>query len=350
MSVETTRPNYKIEEVNFREVNDEQIREMTDFGNVLKAEALPDDPPSKFEVVQASVRNIPPFAAIFAYWARAEDGALVGTAEGSYWGKEDNQHLLFSEISIHPDHRQKGLAKQLLRKLVEVAEAEDRSWLMGASLDRIEAGGAFCKRVGAEAGQQTHINRLVLADVDMAMVARWVDEGKAKAADFDLEFVDGPYPDEDIEAIIEIFKVMNTAPRDDLKMDDWTTTVEKERAVEASAIARGAKRLSVFARHRESGELAGFSELSYQPKMPLTAHQLGTAVHPKFRGAGIGKWMKAVMLQRVREEWPEALDIRTQNADSNDSMLAINNELGFKPYMAQTFWQAPVDKIREYCD
>lgn len=348
MSVETTRPNYQIESIDIRNLTDEQIREITDFGNVMKAESLPDDPPGKFEVVQASVRNIPSFAAIFAFWARADDGSLAASAEASYWGKDDNLHLLFSEISVHPAHRRRGLGKELLGKLVEVADAENRPWLMGATSDRVQAGAEFCKRVGLEAGQQTHINRLVLGDVDMDMVARWVDEGKANATDFDLEFIDGSYPDADIEAIIEIFKVMNTAPRDDLNMEDWTTTVEKEREGEKAAIARGSQRKSVFARHRASGELAGFSELTYQPKMPLTAYQMGTAVHPKFRGAGLGKWMKAVMIQRVREEWPEAVDIRTQNADSNDAMLAINNELGFKPYMAQTFWQGPVEKIKEF--
>jgi hypothetical protein len=40
--------------------------------------------------------------------------------------------------------------------------------------------------------------------------------------------------------------------------------------------------------------------------------------------------------------------VRTGNADSNAEMLRINEELGFKPYQSQTFWQVETDKVLAY--
>jgi hypothetical protein len=36
--------------------------------------------------------------------------------------------------------------------------------------------------------------------------------------------------------------------------------------------------------------------------------------------------------------------VRTNNADSNAGTLRINHELGFKPYMAECWWQVETEK------
>ena len=73
-------------------------------------------------------------------------------------------------------------------------------------------------------------------------------------------------------------------------------------------------------------------------------------MRPEHRGHALGKWLKAVMLQRILDERPEAVDIRTGNADSNDAMLGINRELGFKPHRAYTTWQVTTEQVRKYLD
>ena len=52
------------------------------------------------------------------------------------------------------------------------------------------------------------------------------------------------------------------------------------------------------------------------------------------------------MLERIRQERPEAERVRTGNAFSNAPMLAINDALGFKVISTRTEWQADVDRIR----
>ena len=54
---------------------------------------------------------------------------------------------------------------------------------------------------------------------------------------------------------------------------------------------------------------------------------------PKYRGHGLGKWLKAAMLEKVLAERPAVKFVRTGNADENVPMLKINHALGFKPYV-----------------
>ena len=141
---------------------------------------------------------------------------------------------------------------------------------------------------------------------------------------------------------------MNTAPRDDLDMEDEMHTVEMVRQWEASRDAHGTIRWSVFARHDASGELIGLSEIYWNPAEPETMYQGDTGVDPGHRGHALGKWMKAHMIERILAERPNIVDIRTGNADSNDAMLGINHALGFRPYIAQMNWQVPVERVEAY--
>jgi len=58
--------------------------------------------------------------------------------------------------------------------------------------------------------------------------------------------------------------------------------------------------------------------------------------------------LKAEMLDRVLTKQPQAKFVRTQNADMNAPMMKINNEIGFKPYIAEAVWQVETEKIAKY--
>lgn len=54
------------------------------------------------------------------------------------------------------------------------------------------------------------------------------------------------------------------------------------------------------------------------------------------------------MTQRVLDERPAVTEIRTGNADSNDAMLGINREMGYRPLIAQTMWELSVEKAEAW--
>jgi GNAT superfamily N-acetyltransferase len=339
-----------ITEIELATITDEEIAETNEFGNILRAESRPEDPPRPVELTAANIRNIPAFISVRPFIARSTDGALIGSGDAVVMRTDDNQHLMQAEVNVLPDHRRRGIGRALLRLIVEVAEEEKRTLIMGGTSERVPAGEAFARVVGAEAGSAQHINRLALTDLDAALIGKWIDEGPGRAPGYSLMTLDGPYPEDMYDTIAGVHNIMNTAPRDDLQMEDFKVTVEHMREWERSMEASGDKRWSIFARHDATGELIGFTEITWNPKLPKTAWQMGTGVRPDHRGHALGKWIKAAMLRRLVDELPDVEDVRTGNADSNDAMLGINHQLGFKPHIAATTWQVPTETVRAYVD
>ncbi len=57
--------------------------------------------------------------------------------------------------------------------------------------------------------------------------------------------------------------------------------------------------------------------------------------------------MKAVMLERILRELPQANYIRTGNANTNAQMLGINTDLGFKLAWQSVLWQLPIADAKQ---
>jgi GNAT superfamily N-acetyltransferase len=81
----------------------------------------------------------------------------------------------------------------------------------------------------------------------------------------------------------------------------------------------------------EVAEVAGWTRLVLPADAGEPARQLDTAVLPDHRGHGLGLWLKATMLRRVREADPAVAEITTGTADDNRHMHALNAALGYRP-------------------
>ena len=337
-----------ISEIDVRAMTDQEIAAGNEFGNKMAAESNPEDPPTPLDVAIAETRTLPDFLVVRLFRAVAPSGEVAASASINWTLTDENAHLAFVSIRVLPEFRRRGIAKGLLGMVVEAVEADNRSVIIGPTSDRVAAGEAFARRVGADPGLAMHTNRLELAAVDWDLVGRWVAEAPARAPGYSLVAVDGAYPDDIVEAVVDVLHVMNDAPRDALDMEDQQMTVEQMREFEKNAAASKSEHWSLFVRHDDSDRLVGLTDVWWNPAQPETVWQGNTGVRPEYRGHALGKWLKAVMLERILSERPEAKDIRTGNADSNDAMLAINRELGFKPYIANMNWQVSTEKVRDY--
>ncbi|MCW5879968.1 MAG: GNAT family N-acetyltransferase [Anaerolineae bacterium] len=329
-----------------KSASDDEIRAIHALQSRLHAETWPEDNPLPVAETLIWMRNMPAMID-FRGWAVWDDAgeSVIARADFETWRTDENQHLGEFSIGVLPEYRCQGLAARLLGLIVDEAQARHRRLLHSWAAADNTATTAFLTGLGARPGLETHTNQLVIAEVDRRLMRQWVERGEAKAQAFRLELIDGPYPEADIQAISDLFRVMNDAPRGSLDVEDEEFKVEHVRQWEATMATRGLVRWRMQARHIESGELAGFTEVVWNPYRPDILQQWGTGVKPKFRGHGLGRWLKAAMLEKVLRERPSVRVIRTGNADTNGPMLRINYDMGFKPYKAFQVWEVETEQV-----
>ncbi|MCS6903558.1 MAG: GNAT family N-acetyltransferase [Candidatus Bipolaricaulota bacterium] len=315
------------------------------FVNRIQAEMWPEDPPTELEETIRNLRATPPFV-VRRRWVVWHDESIIAYGLASFWHTEDNQHLLWFDIAVLPEWRRRGWAKRLLKLIADIAQQERRRLLMTSTDSAIPAGEAFMRRLGARVGIISRTNQLDLSALKRELLQEWQE--RAPKAEFVLGLWEGPYPEEELDAVVRLREVMNTEPRDNLEIEDIKWTREQLRQIEASLAEQKTERWTIYVRAKKTGDLAGYTEVFWSAFEPETLYQGDTGVFPQYRGHGLGKWLKAAMLEKVLRDRPQVKRVRTGNANSNAPMLKINYELGFRPYKQWTTWQVELEKVLEY--
>jgi GNAT superfamily N-acetyltransferase len=94
--------------------------------------------------------------------------------------------------------------------------------------------------------------------------------------------------------------------------------------------------------------VAAVCDASWNQLYPDRMFQRLTGVARHWRGKGLAKGVKAVMLQLVRERHPGVVMAVTQNAEVNAPMLAINRQLGFAPHRHDGAYQIGTESLRAF--
>jgi mycothiol synthase len=339
-------PGYRIDRVVPKDLpEDEQIALAHLFQRMSK-EILPEDPERPIDAILSRLRAPGPKVGHARARGRDAKGNVVafGGVERSL-NDPLNAHVAWTEISVHPDHRRKGLGRAVFADLVAQSEGQHPELLfMGITNDRVASGGPFLKALGAQPGLPMKTNQLALADVDRTQVADWA---RLDPAGYRLARVDDVVPANLVAPYIQASDGINDMPKGDLKMGDWKLTEEQIRDRESWFKQTGIQWRLLVAIHDATAEGAGFTDVTYDPKQPWVIWQQGTAVTRGHRGHRLGLWMKAVMLDRILRELPEAKYIRTGNANTNSQMLGINTQLGFRLAWQSILWQLPIADARK---
>lgn len=289
----------------------------------------------KKEMTLAALPN--PYVDNRFYLALAPDGTPAGYActaldrpgSPSY---EDNKHMgHIQEVSVLPPYRRRGLGTEMLlhaaRGLAAAGPAIKEFTLVAFR----EPGQRFAEKKGAVLALTQAENRLYFSDLDWAMAERWAAEGAARNPDTRLVTA-ASIPEKDIADFAKAYtETINQAPQGGMT-GRLEVTPEAIRHNEARTAAQGAVHLTVYTREAD-GRVSGMTEIAYVGELGFKARQLLTGVRQEFRGRGLGKWLKAAMLLRLRKDYPGVKYIATANADANAPMLAINTKLGFKRHL-----------------
>lgn len=311
----------------------------------LQAEEWPEDPPRPFDDWLRVLQSIPPFVTL-RIWVAWDGVQAVGRATFTVTDTPENRHIAEVDIGVATDRRRRGIGKRLLAWVVSAAEEHQRTLLIGGTDSRIPAGEALAQRLGGHVGMVARTNQLDLATLDLELMRAWREKGPSEA--FELGWWRGSYPEEELASVCTLKAVMNTAPRDDLDVEDIVWTPEMVRQQTHSLFERRIERLTLFARHRTSAELAGYTEVFFDRTRPEILHQGDTGVLPRYRGHGLGKWLKATMIEEALAKWPQLKRVRTGNANSNAPMLRINDAMGFRPCQDWSVWQVDIAQARAY--
>jgi len=142
----------------------------------------------------------------------------------------------------------------------------------------------------------------------------------------------------------QLAALLNTMPFDDLDHGEVVITAAQLRNwYERMDLLQEVHHL-VLTREPD-GTISGMTDVAWAPHRPTIVEQMFTGVRPETRGRGIGKWIKALMLDRIHRRYPEVEWISTGNANSNGPMLAINHKLGFREYRAGIGYQMSRDQL-----
>jgi mycothiol synthase len=335
-----------VEELRPEEIAEEAFRARWELVVEVEAELEPESPVQPLDQHRKELLDRPSYQRPrhWTVWDGPDRRTALGYATLELEYVETNRHLAWFWGGVRAEHRRQGVGTLLLERIVQAAGDDGRTVLGTWTVDG-SAGDRFCEAFGFEKKATERKSRLELAGVDRAMLQRWVDRAAERAADYELVTFDDRVPDDLLEDFVALYHVTNTAPRDGLDLEDDLPTPERFREGQETSLAKGDTNWRVVARHRATGELAGFTELFFAPYSEDVAWQGWTAVHPAHRDKGLGRWLKAANALRLLDERPEIAHVDTWNAFSNAPMLGINVEMGFQLLRGHNDWQAPTERL-----
>ncbi|MCE1179172.1 MAG: GNAT family N-acetyltransferase [Micrococcales bacterium] len=256
----------------------------------------------------------------------------------------DNTHLVTLRLQVDPAHRRQGIGSQILewahgrwRDSGRPTILCETAWNVGND----DGSGEFARLNGYAAAQTTVRSDQLLAETVPSIRAGLpAIVEQIGAAGYDtLTWVDGS-PEEWFEQRAFLARRMSTdIPLGELDMaeEDW----DAERIREEDRLTResGRRFVDTVVRHRDSGQLAGYTRIAVSAETPHLAYQLDTLVIREHRGIRLGRALKAVNVVRLADELPGVQRVRTWNAEENSHMIAVNSELGYEPTGYLREWQ-----------
>lgn len=230
------------------------------------------------------------------------------------------------EVLVHPRARRRGLGRKL------IATAARRTYQEGFRSIGVEVVGGtpavdFYEALGFVREYEETRSVLRLASVDWAALG---EMAQGIAPGYRLEFCPGGPPEELIEAYARAKAETRDIDDGDLDLRPSSHDPQRLRDSLSCLHRRGMKPYIVLALHEQTGEVAGLTEVVVPAQHPTRADQYDTIVAQDHRGFGIDRAMKARMLFELRAAEPKLAEVQTWNAKANETMRAVNAELGFQ--------------------
>lgn len=278
-------------------------------------------------------------------WAAVDDGGEITGFDRLTLPDLENLDKVFGAPTVHPAVRRRGIGRSLLRREAERAAAHGRT-LFGAQVIAGSAGDAFAVAVGARLDLEEVRRIQYLREITPGTIASLRAAAERAAAGYSLVSWTGPTPDEYCDPMAGVFNAFNDAPRganDEPEFWDADRIRERTGSLLRAGLLRG---YGVAALADATGEMAAFTGVIVAPESPSWGFQQLTAVTRPHRGHRLGLLVKTAMLELLASAEPQIDRIVTGNAASNEHMIGVNEQLGYR--VAEPGWhiyEIPVSGI-----
>lgn len=272
--------------------------------------------------------------------------------------KADNTHLIELDGAIHPDNVDSGADEALWEQTLRVAAELERRTVITYQSQRIDGLENPADLVPPTGFGRLHRDRSVAAQLARgfelqqcerlsmmtvpgdAPIEAWIAAARSKAGeDYRATIWHGATPDHLQDDLAELFRRMSVdVPLGELEYEEEVWDAERIRARDVEVNAGGHVQLFTLI-HDARGRPAAFSILEIPIEATGFAYQNETLVHGDHRGRRLGLLAKALNLQALKVFRPDVRRIHTWNAGENRHMLAINDEMGFRPTGWEGLWQ-----------
>jgi GNAT superfamily N-acetyltransferase len=309
---------------------------------------IPDFPPPCPYVFRAEL-TFPRTTKRHEHYVARAGGEVVGMLALEVPLRE-NLDNVDAALTVHPDHRRRGIGRALYGCLLERMRELGRFRYAAGTVEALPGGAArpaagrgFATSTGAKPALDEVRRRLDLTTVAEPELDQLVAAAQAKAAGYRLVTWRDAAPEEFAADVGYLDgRLVSDAPMGDLRWEPPKVDVARLREVE-DAIAAGRWHLySAGAVHEDSGRMVALTTLARQETSPWHAFQWITLVDPEHRGHRLGALVKVENLRYAREHEPELRVVDTWNAAVNQHMISINEAMGFRPVDFWVNWQQEV--------
>jgi GNAT superfamily N-acetyltransferase len=265
----------------------------------------------------------------------AYDGdRMVGTAV--LWSSLlDNLDKAWFKVDVDPADRRRGVGRALVERMEQAAKADGRTLIMTDSklpYDEREQHGSrkFADACGYELSNYEVVRHLALPVPDTQLRA-WIDEAAPYHRGYTIETFVHDVPDDLVESLCMLLgQLAVDAPTGAVDFEEEVMTPARFAEMLDTVKAMGRDRYETVALTPDR-QVVAHSTLAVPLGESTEVYQWGTFVHREHRGHRLGLATKAANLRAVQSFRDDLRLVTTQNAETNDYMVSINEKMGFRP-------------------
>jgi GNAT superfamily N-acetyltransferase len=244
--------------------------------------------------------------------------------------KRDNRHLVWAEVTVHPEHRRRGHGSAMVAEVVRRTQEEGRDTIWLGTAEDDDDSRAFLEHRGFRYASHDARRRQVLAEVDWAAVDQLEASAQEAAAAYAVERLTPPLTDDVLAELVEVTAAINDAPMGELTWERDHVDVQRLKDMQTARAGVGSHLYQVVARHRDTGEVGGHTVVVTHPLEAGWGHQGDTAVSRAHRGRRLGLLVKIEMMRWLAEVEPQLKVVETWNQADNTFMINVNEAIGYR--------------------